>query len=395
MADRQYSLKKANIQFTPLQGVEYKPMEYNMGYLADSLNRMEERERKATEEQSKLDVTFAKLKEQLHQDDETQQWFHDWEKKQRATIEGFAQLGDYSNAIKYASNMASSALDDGELQARIKTNQQYETWKNSVKGRNDVEQRTKDRLLADEDNQYKFNPIYDENDPTKVISGHDWEAAKNPVPHIDHDKIAAFITQYVPEESYSWNTLDDVGVTSAGSYKRKRGEAIDIAFNALLQTGGAYMSSLMQEYYDDEFEMKQLEKDLENPNLSPMERSAKISRLANIKEVIYNGSAIRDPISAVKYKIGNLLSVAAYDHKTSINKQPKPKSSPSSADEAVKALIESIGGNTGTGGVLKMSKKKEFERVFGNLGESTQAFIEWLHNNPDALNNIIVDKDNN
>lgn len=377
MADRQYSLNKANIQFTPLQGVEYKPMEYNMGHLADSLNRMEERERKATEEQSKLDVTFAKIKEQLHQDDETQQWFHDWEKKQRATIEGFAQLGDYSNAIKYASNMASSALDDGELQARIKTNQQYETWKNEINKNNTIEQRTKDRLLEEEGNQYKFDPIFDKNDPSKVISGHDWKASENPVPHIEHSNIAAWVVQYLPEEQYTWNNLDETGLTSAGSYHRKRAEAIDNVYNALLQSGGQYMQSLRQEYYDDVYEEKKLEEEINNPNLSDAERTDKINRLAVLKEGLYNGSAMRDPVSVAKFKIGKLLEAAAYNRTASTNKQPKVNVS-TGADSKVQTFIDTYGTGTASGGVLERNQGEDFKVEVKTLYEELQKGLHAL-----------------
>lgn len=380
MADRQYSLKKANIQFTPLQGVEYKPMEYNMGYLADSLNRMEERERKATEEQSKLDVTFAKIKEQLHQDDETQQWFHDWEKKQRATIEGFAQLGDYSNAIKYASNMASSALDDGELQARIKTNQQYETWKNEINKNNSIEQRTKDRLLEEEGNQYKFDPIFDKNDPSKVISGHDWKASVNPVPHIEHSNIAAWVVQYLPEEQYTWNNLDETGLTSGGSYYRKRAEAIDNVYNALLQSGGQYMQSLRQEYYDDAYEEKKLEEEINNPNLSDAERTDKINRLAVLKEGLYDGSAMRDPVSVAKFKIGKLLENAAYNRTSSTNKKPKISAASSKAVDIAETFIGKYGTGTASGGTVEMSQEDELESnvksMYYNIQEGLNSLTE-------------------
>ena len=48
------------------------------------------------------------------------------------------------------------------------------------------------------------------------------------------------------------------------------------------------MQSLRQEYYDDVYEEKKLEEELNNPNLSDAERTDKINRLAVLKEGLYN-----------------------------------------------------------------------------------------------------------
>ena len=241
--------------------------------------------------------------------------------------------------------------------------------------------------MEEEGNQYKFDPIFDKNDPSKVISGHDWKASENPVPHIEHSNIATWIAQYLPEEQYTWNNLDETGLTSAGSYHRKRAEAIDNAYNALLQSGGQYMQSLRQEYYDDVYEEKKLEEELNNPNLSDAERTDKINRLAVLKEGLYNGSAMRDPVSVAKFKIGKLLEAAAYNRTASTNKKPKLGNSQSSAVTAVQELQNKYG-NTGNGGVVTIKVGEQVIKTVKDLNGNVTLAVESL--TPENVQNVTI-----
>lgn len=127
MADKLPKYNLATAQFTPVvfEGATYKPEQEDMSLLANSLAKLEERERTANEKISAMDVAFGDIKSKLHQDQETLQWFNDFSNKYKDQVASYARLGDYGNAINAAIRLGGEAANDNELIGRLKTSQQY------------------------------------------------------------------------------------------------------------------------------------------------------------------------------------------------------------------------------------------------------------------------------
>lgn len=128
MADKLPKYNLATAQFTPVvfEGATYKPEQEDMSLLANSLAKLEERERTANEKLSAMDVAFGDIRSKLHQDKDTLQWFNDFSNKYKDQVASYARLGDYGNAINAAVRLGGEAANDAELIGRLKTSKQYE-----------------------------------------------------------------------------------------------------------------------------------------------------------------------------------------------------------------------------------------------------------------------------
>ena len=128
MADKLPKYNLATAQFTPVvfEGATYKPEQEDMSLLANSLAKLEERERTANEKISAMDVAFGDIRSKLHQDKDTLQWFNDFSNKYKDQVASYARLGDYGNAINAAVRLGGEAANDAELIGRLKTSKQYE-----------------------------------------------------------------------------------------------------------------------------------------------------------------------------------------------------------------------------------------------------------------------------
>lgn len=157
-----YSLKAATFNPNTFEGVVFKPEQEDMSLLANSLSRMEERRRTATEKASAMDVAFGEMRNKLHQDEETLSWFNDFANSYKDRVNGFVQTGDYGNAINAAVKFAGEAVNDPELIGRMKTSEQYKTQDDTQKARinKGISQATYNWWK--ENNKYKHRNIYDD-----------------------------------------------------------------------------------------------------------------------------------------------------------------------------------------------------------------------------------------
>lgn len=165
-----YSLLTANFNPTPMQFGEFTPAKASIDSFSRALSRMEERKRKADEKSSAMDVTFGEFRSKLHNDKETLKWFDDRVKQYKAQVEGYAQIGDYGNAIRSATLLAGQAAKDGEIMDRIKANGEYQQALDKLKNRvgKGISQQTYN-YFKDNFFKYSYNEIKDEDG--NVIGG--------------------------------------------------------------------------------------------------------------------------------------------------------------------------------------------------------------------------------
>ena len=284
--------------------VNLKSVDYNM--LVNAFAKQEQREEKANEAYATMQDAMNSAREQLHNDDATRTWFRDFANKYQKSIQDRINNGDYASALNAAKKMAAEAAGNEELQARIRTNKQYDTWKDdldkSVKS-GDIRRSTYNRLLAE--NPYVFKPRYDENG--NVNGGEDFEQPKF-VKHYNPSDIAATIFQLVSEESTSharssitpivtdekgkriavkrfdndkqWQVYGTTSSSSSTTINQKTKEDLFQQTENILKTQTAYSDSLLQDYYDIEFEYKQYQDQADNESL-PADKRAEAQERAN------------------------------------------------------------------------------------------------------------------
>lgn len=284
--------------------INLKSVDYNM--LVNAFAKQEQREEKANEAYATMQDAMNSAREQLHNDDATRTWFRDFANKYQKSIQDRINNGDYASALNAAKKMAAEAAGNEELQARIKTNKQYDTWKDdldkSVKS-GDIRRSTYNRLLAE--NPYVFKPRYDENG--NVNGGEDFEKPAY-VKHYNPSDIAATIFQLVSEQSSSsgsstqspitvgadgkrkvvtnfdndeqWKVYGTTSSSSHTSVNQKTKEALFKQTENILKTQTAYSDSLLQDYYDIEFEYKQYQDQADNESL-PADKRAEAQEIAN------------------------------------------------------------------------------------------------------------------
>lgn len=165
-----YNLLTANFNPTPMQFGEFTPAKASIDSFSRALSRMEERKRKADEKSSAMDVAFGEFRSKLHNDKETLKWFDDRVKEYKSQVDGYAQIGDYGNAIRSATLLAGQAAKDGEIMDRIKANSEYQQALDKLKTRvgKDISQQTYN-YFKDNFFKYSYNEIKDEDG--NVIGG--------------------------------------------------------------------------------------------------------------------------------------------------------------------------------------------------------------------------------
>lgn len=285
-----YSLRKIGLQYAPQESVVVNSSAPDMNLLANSFKQREERKLKALNAQSNMDATFAKIKEQLHNDEETLNWWRNKESEYKADVASFIKTGDYGSALEFATQLGAQAVNDGELIARMKTNQQYNEWVNRTKNRTDITDITKRRLIQDSKNQYKFTKIFDDNG--NVSGGEDWMAAEDAVPHITQGEIIAKAKAFItPSETANATTNTD-GTGEGHSSTILKPEQVESVYNALLSDTAIY-NSLKDEYKDDTFRLKEITKQLEDSSLDGEQRTVLLSQQRELLSKLYDGTAIK------------------------------------------------------------------------------------------------------
>lgn len=193
MADKLPKYNLATAQFTPVvfEGATYKPEQEDMSLLANSLARLEERERTANEKLSAMDVAFGDIRSKLHQDKDTLQWFNDFSNKYKDQVASYARLGDYGNAINAAVRLGGEAANDAELIGRLKTSKQYEDLDAAQRARINKGITQDTYNWWKKNNKYNHVNIYD--DYGNVVGA---EEIDTPVPYDDVDFTKLAETAY-------------------------------------------------------------------------------------------------------------------------------------------------------------------------------------------------------
>lgn len=280
MADKLPKYNLATAQFTPVvfEGATYKPEQEDMSLLANSLARLEERERTANEKISAMDVAFGDIRSKLHQDKDTLQWFNDFSNKYKDQVASYARLGDYGNAINAAVRLGGEAANDAELIGRLKTSQQYKELDDAQRARinKGITQDTYNWWK----NTHKYNHVNIYDDYGNVVGA---EEIDTPVPYDDVDFTKLAETAYrlvTPDKDAkgsntsvsSAHSVDGTGSshsTASGSLRKVekvRKEDILARMDELLPALPGGFSSVEQAFDVYKYKLKEMKESLKHMN---------------------------------------------------------------------------------------------------------------------------------
>ena len=182
------SLKTVQFQptvFTPSQ-YEYKAAD--MSILERSLAQRETRMKEAAQGKSALDRTLGELELKLNPAEA--EWFEGYKQNIRNQIQSSIDSGDPGAAVRDATTLAGSVIQDPRILGRIRAQEAYDTELKTQQARRDngdIGQNTFDWWVAN--NKYYYTDNIDANG--NYIEGSPWKADTRPVKDINWAEHAA------------------------------------------------------------------------------------------------------------------------------------------------------------------------------------------------------------
>lgn len=171
--------------FTPTQ-YEYKAAD--MSILERSLAQREARMKEAAQGKNAIDRTLGELELKLNPAEA--KWFEGYKQDIRNQIQSSIDSGDYGAAVRDATTLAGSVIQDPRILGRIRSQEAYDTELKTQQARRDkgeIGQNTYDWWVAN--NKYSYTDNTDANG--NFIEGSPWKATIRPVKDINWAEQAA------------------------------------------------------------------------------------------------------------------------------------------------------------------------------------------------------------
>lgn len=171
--------------FTPSQ-YEYKAAD--IGVLERSLAQREARMKEATQNKSAIDRALGELELKLNPAES--EWFESYKQDIRNQIQSSIDSGDYGAAIRDATILAGSVIQDPRILGRIRSQEAYQKELQTQQARRDrgeISQNTYDWWVAN--NKYSYTDNRDGNG--NYVEASPWQAVTSPVKDINWAEQAA------------------------------------------------------------------------------------------------------------------------------------------------------------------------------------------------------------
>lgn len=194
------SLKTAMLNpvvFTPAQ---YQFQTADMGILERSLAQRESRMEKASQIRSAMDKTLGELEMKLNPAETA--WFNQYKDNIANDIQSSIDIGDYGKVIRFGTEAAGNVLSDTQILGRIKANQDYKTFVQSVEDRvknKNISQNTADWYLNK--NKYNYTDIRDDNG--NIISGTEFKPSTRLYDDLDIKQNAFIAFKLLSSDKYT------------------------------------------------------------------------------------------------------------------------------------------------------------------------------------------------
>ena len=173
------------VGFTPSQ---YEYQAADMGILERSLAQKEGRMKGAAQNKSAIDRTLGELETKLNPSEA--EWFEGYKNDIRNQIQSSIDSGDYGAAVRNATLLAGSVIQDPRILGRIRSQEAYEKELQTQQARRDrgeISQNTYDWWA----NKNKYSYTDNTDASGNYIEGSPWKAESTPVKDINWAEQAA------------------------------------------------------------------------------------------------------------------------------------------------------------------------------------------------------------
>ena len=178
------------VQFTPtvFTPSQYEYQAADMGILERSLAQREARMKEAAQNKSAIDRTLGEIELKLNPSDA--EWFEGYKQDIKNQIQSSIDSGDYGEAIRTATYLAGSTVQDPRLLGRIRSQEAYQKELQTQQARRDrgeISQNTYDWWA----NKNKYSYTDNTDASGNYIEGSPWKAESTPVKDINWAEQAA------------------------------------------------------------------------------------------------------------------------------------------------------------------------------------------------------------
>lgn len=184
------TLSLKTVQFSPtvFTPSQYEYQAADMGILERSLAQREARMKEAAQNKSAIDRTLGELELKLNPAEA--EWFEGYKQDIRNQIQSSIDSGDYGAAVRNATTLAGSVIQDPRILGRIRSQESYTEELKTQQARRDrgeISQNTYDWWVAN--NKYSYTDNQDGNG--NYVEASPWQATTRPVKDINWAEQAA------------------------------------------------------------------------------------------------------------------------------------------------------------------------------------------------------------
>ena len=182
------SLKTVQFNPTVFTPSQYEYQAADMSILERSLAQRETRMKEAAQGKNAIDRTLGELELKLNPAEA--KWFEGYKQDIRNQIQSSIDSGDYGAAVRDATTLAGSVMQDPRILGRIRSQEAYDTELKTQQARRnsgEISQNTYDWWVAN--NKYSYTDNTDANG--NYIEGSPWKAESTPVKDINWAEQAA------------------------------------------------------------------------------------------------------------------------------------------------------------------------------------------------------------
>ena len=202
------SLKTVQFQPTVFTPSQYEYQAADMSILERSLAQREARMKEAAQNKSAIDRTLGELELKLNPAEA--EWFEGYKQDIRNQIQSSIDSGDYGAAVRNATTLAGSVIQDPRILGRIRSQEAYNEELKTQQARRDrgeISQNTYDWWVSN--NKYSYTDNQDGNG--NFIEGSPWKASTRPVKDINWAEQAATAFKLITPKK---NTISKSGGSS-------------------------------------------------------------------------------------------------------------------------------------------------------------------------------------
>lgn len=292
------------VGFTPSQ---YEYQAADMGILERSLAQKEARMKEAAQNKSAIDRTLGELETKLNPSEA--EWFEGYKNDIRNQIQSSIDSGDYGAAVRNATLLAGSVIQDPRILGRIRSQEAYEKELQTQQARRDrgeISPITFDWWASH--NKYSYTDNIDESG--NYIEGSPWKAESTPVKDLRWDEAAQLAYKLItPKKGASTrgggHSTTNADGTGDGDKWSKSNSTEEITVEDILKNIDALLGSTTDGYRQAEqaydvamFDLKRLQDRYNNLADDDPNKAVIGEQLDARKKFMYENQA---PISYKKY----------------------------------------------------------------------------------------------